>query len=169
MSAGEVAVELDKLREEDMKVVRKLFGDFDPLACQVCMRCVSGCTAFLLLEFKPHKLVHLVRVGALGEFKERMWECVTCLKCADRCPQRVTPVELVIALRNVAVSEGNVPEDLFSAVSRLVETGFIDEPRTLSSPEGPVSRERLGLPPLPTPPENFCETLMELLERIISA
>lgn len=168
MSAGEVAVEIEKLRREDERIIRQLVGDFDPLACQVCLRCVSGCTAFLLLEFKPHRLVHLVRMGAVGEFRERLWECVTCQKCADRCPQQVTPVELVIALRNLAVREGHVPEDLFNAISRLIETGYVDELRALSSPEGTVSRESLGLPPLSPPPEKFVETLTELLEEIVS-
>lgn len=54
-----------------------------------------------------------MRMAQLGLKEEivnsdELWECSTCYTCVERCPRQVPIVDIVIALRNIAVSEGHM-------------------------------------------------------------
>lgn len=98
--------------ELNSKLLRKL-RNYRPLNCYQCMRCSSGCTSLKLLELKPHEIANLVKLGLTEELIASgiAWTCATCLKCKERCPQKVTPYDLIMALRNQSVElEAKVPE-----------------------------------------------------------
>ena len=73
--------------------------------CFQCAKCTSGCEAHKLLELEPHKMVALLKRGLIDEMinSDVIWTCMSCFKCRERCPQKVAPVEILFALKNIAV------------------------------------------------------------------
>lgn len=120
--------------------------------CFQCAKCTSGCEAHKLLELEPHRIVALVKRGLIDELvnSDIIWTCMSCFKCRERCPQRIAPVELLFALKNLAVASGRqVPGDYTEMLQNVMTTGTIQGIQTVSGRDGSaVSRESLGLPPL---------------------
>ena len=121
-----------------------------------------------MMELKPHEVVSLVRLGFIDEVVESgiIWTCAQCLKCKERCPQDVAPVDLLLALRNLAVEkEANVPEMVLRNVSMILETGFILKPQeTITRKLEKLDRGKLGLPKIPQPSEKFKSAILKALE-----
>lgn len=120
------------------------------------MKCSSGCTAAKVVErYRPHEIVALVKAGYSEELinSDVIWACSVCLKCTEYCPQRVSPFEVVMALRNEAVSRGIAPPKGFVEMARSVlRVGYIQEPMyTMTKDFEEVSRKELGLPEMPKP------------------
>jgi heterodisulfide reductase subunit C len=121
-----------------------------------------------MLELKPHEIVSLARLGFVEELVTSgiVWTCATCLKCKERCPQAVAPVDLILALRNLAVEkEAKVPESFLHSLSAILETGFIQRPQaTVTRKLEKVNREKLGLPEFREPEERFKAAFFKALE-----
>jgi len=152
-------------RELRNRIVRELSSKLQ--SCINCLRCTSGCTSMKLLELKPHFLVSMVRLGFVRELVSSgvAWTCALCLKCEERCPQRVPLSDLTMLLRNLSFQrEENVPEAYLKAVSFVLETGFIQKPMEVVSRDfEEFTRESLGLPSMTGPKGVFYENLMELM------
>ena len=149
------------------KILRK-FGEHKPYNCYQCIRCTSGCPSMKMLELKPHEIVNLVKLGFAEEVINSgiIWACATCLKCKERCPQEVAPVDLILALRNQAVEmEIGVPENYLKNVSMILDTGFIQKPQeTITRKLEKLDREKLRLPKIHGPDEKFKNALFRALE-----
>lgn len=121
-----------------------------------------------MMELKPHEVVSLAKLGFIDEIVESgiIWTCAQCLKCKERCPQDVAPVDLILALRNLAVEkEANVPEIVLRNISTILETGFILKPQeTITRKLEKLDREKLGLPRIPQPNEKFQAIILKALE-----
>lgn len=121
-----------------------------------------------MMELKPHEVVSLARLGFIDEIVESgiVWTCAQCLKCKERCPQDVAPVDLILALRTLAVEkEANVPEMVLRNISTILETGFILKPQeTITRKLEKLDREKLGLPKIPHPSEKFQAAILKALE-----
>jgi len=121
-----------------------------------------------MLELKPHEIVSLAKMGFIEELLTSgiAWACATCLKCKERCPQAVAPVDLILALRNLAVEkEANVPESFLRSLSAILETGFVQKPQdTVTRRLERVNREKLGLPEFREPGEKFKAAFFKALE-----
>ncbi len=152
------------------KVLAKI-GEHKPRDCFQCIRCTSGCPSMKMMELKPHEVVNMVRLGFVDEVVESgiIWTCAQCLKCKERCPQDVAPVDLLLALRNLAVEkEANVPETVLRNISMILETGFILKPQeTVTRSLRKLDREKLGLPKIPQPSEKFKSAIFKALEETI--
>ena len=150
-----------------LKVLEKI-GDHKPYDCFQCIRCTSGCPSMKMLELKPHEIVSLVKLGFVEEVINSgiIWTCAQCLACKERCPQEVAPVDLILALRNLAVEmEAKVPEGYLRNVSSILETGFILKPQpTITRKLEKLDREKLGLPKISKPTEKFKANFMKALE-----
>jgi len=73
------------------------------------------------------------------------WYCLCCFTCLDRCPQGGDVGEVMFAIRNLAVKEGNVPTGVVTQARSLFETGRVVNPvKTIIS-----KREKLGLIKIP--------------------
>lgn len=150
-----------------LEELQKEVGDQQPEVCFQCMRCTSGCDAFKFQSsYKPHQLVGLARLGMKGRMvgSDLIWNCTTCSYCREVCPQKVAPVEVVKAVRRLAVREGRVLEDHRKIAGYLVKTGHLvpvnDQMREL--------RVRLGLPanpPTTHASEKALEEVRELARR----
>lgn len=153
--------------ELNSKLFKKL-KNYRPLNCFQCMRCSSGCTSLKLLELKPHEIANLVKLGLTDELIASgiAWTCATCLKCRERCPQKVTPYDLIMALQNQSVElEAKVPEAYLQAVSQILETGLMQPLQKVSTRQLKLyGREELGLPALLQPSEKFKQAFLKALE-----
>jgi len=133
--------------------------------CYQCGRCTSGCEAMKLLELEPHKIAALIRVGFGEELidNEIIWTCMTCLKCKERCPQNVAPVDLIYLLKNLAISQGKqVPGDYTNQLQNVMATGLLQAPKDVAVGEGSANRQSLGLPEISKPedPGKFGQYIM---------
>lgn len=123
--------------------------------CYQCAKCTSGCEAHKLLELEPHKIVALLKRGLINELvnSDVIWTCMTCMKCRERCPQKVAPVEILFACKNLAVQSGKeLPGQYTAMLQSILGTGLLQEIKTVTTTaNASVTRDQLSLPPLSLP------------------
>lgn len=128
-----------------------------PDDCYQCGKCTSGCEAFILTELEPHKVMALSKSGYIDELLNsgEIWTCVTCLKCKERCPQDLAPVDVIFAVKNIAVSSGKQIDSGYSNMLQAVlGSGSIQSAKeVLDRDNNAVTRDILGLPEIKGPEE----------------
>lgn len=128
--------------------------------CYQCSACVAVCpSARFNKEFNPRQILLKALLGAeddlIGE-NSLIWLCTNCYSCYERCPQDVRPIEVIIALKNMAVEKGTAPSNLAKLSENISQTGMSV---TVSSAIQ-RRREQLGLPELkPIPIDELKELL----------
>jgi len=114
------------------------------LLCIQCGRCSSGCpVARLTNEHNPRRLMEMVILGFKKDVLSTQlpWYCLSCFTCLDRCPQGGDVGEVMFALRNMAVRQGNMPSGVAAQAKSLYETTRVINPvRSVLD-----KRESLGL------------------------
>jgi len=136
--------------------------------CFQCAKCTAGCEAHKLLELEPHKIVALLKRGLIDEMinSDVIWTCMSCFKCYERCPQKVAPVEILTALKNMAVASGKqIPGKYTAMLQSVLTIGLIQDAQEVSMGESStINREKLGLPSLSKPkdPAKFQTVLTQL-------
>ena len=129
--------------------------------CFQCAKCTSGCEAHKLLELEPHKIVALLKRGLIDEMvnSDIIWTCMSCFKCRERCPQKVAPVEILFAVKNLAVASGKqIPGNFSSMLQSVLSIGLIQDVKSVATrDQKTVSRVDLGLPEIskPVDPQKF--------------
>jgi heterodisulfide reductase subunit C len=107
-----------EMRESVMGKAKLCFG------CGVCM---GGCPVARVNEcFHPRRLVRELIIGDWDNVLEgeEIWLCAQCHLCSETCPQGVGLSELIVDLRNRAVSAGvNPPEGYIESIRLVAETG----------------------------------------------
>ncbi len=158
-------------KKPDVELKRRVLGKIGeqkPYKCYQCIKCTSGCPSMKMLELKPHEIVALAKAGFIDELINSgiIWTCATCLKCKERCPQAVAPVDLIMALRNLAVDkEAKVPESFMHNLSMILECGFVSRPQpTITRKLEKIERDKLNLPKFKEADERFKATFMKALE-----
>lgn len=150
------------------KQVLSKIGEHKPYSCYQCIKCTSGCPSMKMLELKPHEIVALAKAGFVDELVNSgiIWTCATCLKCKERCPQAVAPVDLILALRNLAVDkEAKVPESFLHDLSMILECGYVSRPQpTITRKLEKIERDKLDLPKFKESDERFKAAFMKALE-----
>ncbi len=123
--------------------------------CYQCAKCTSGCEAHKLLELEPHKIVALLKRGLIDEMlnSDVIWTCMSCFKCRERCPQKVAPVEILFALKNIAVASGKpIPGKYSAMLQSILSNGLIQDVQTISDRNNQaIKRDKLNLPDLSKP------------------
>jgi heterodisulfide reductase subunit C len=87
-------------------------------ACVQCTTCTSVCPVVAAsddpqrdLDLTPQQIMNLMRLQlkdqALG--CRMLWDCVTCYKCQEHCPQNVKVADVLYELRNEAGRRGMAP------------------------------------------------------------
>ncbi len=129
--------------------------------CYQCSACVAVCPAARFTEeFNPRVILLKALLGmeeALTGEDSPIWLCTNCYSCYERCPQDVRPIEVIIALKNMAVQRQKAPASLAKLSENIAQTGVSV---TVTSAVN-RRRQELGLPPLKTMP---IEELKEILE-----
>lgn len=150
-SMGEPQSDQRKELNDRLKKLQDEISDY----CFQCARCTSGCEAHKLLELEPHKIVALLKRGLLNELvnSDVIWTCMSCMKCRERCPQRVAPVDILFALKNMAVASGKqIPGKYTGMLQSILSMGLIqDIQQTTTRSNKIVKRNDLGLPLLSKP------------------
>jgi len=80
-------------------------------ACFECQTCTNACPVVAsyqkpgeTLGLLPHQIMHAVGLGLtdLAASAAMNWDCTTCYKCQEYCPQGVQIAEVLYALKNIA-------------------------------------------------------------------
>lgn len=128
-------------------VITSRLGGETITLCYQCGTCASSCpVARITPRFNPREIIKLSLLGEKDEVLsgDAIWLCCSCYNCQERCPQKVEIADVIYALRNIAVKEGNIP-NIYSEFA----DGLTNEGRIV-----PISkflekkRPDLGLPPL---------------------
>ncbi len=144
----------EELREEINQRLKKLQEEVSDY-CYQCAKCTSGCEAHKLLELEPHKMVALLKRGLIDEMvnSEIIWTCMSCFKCRERCPQKVAPVDVLFALKNLAVASGKqVPGKYTQWLQSVLGTGLLQDIKTINTSDNKTkNRSDLNLPDISKP------------------
>jgi len=116
--------------------------------CFQCGTCTADCPIARFSEiYSPRKIMRMTQLGMKKRLlsSESLWLCAACFTCVDHCPQGVDIAGVVRTLRNMAVSEGIIPNVFKELTDNILKTGIaygIPEMRQ-------KKRAEKGLPPLP--------------------
>lgn len=118
----------------------------DAYSCTECGRCTSSCPANATGKLlSPRKVMMDTRdrMEELGAYKmqngteqhdgktlhqrisaEELWACTTCNACAEACPVNISPVDIIMQMRQYLVMEqSSAPAELNGMLSNLENNG----------------------------------------------
>jgi heterodisulfide reductase subunit C len=109
--------------EFDKKVAE--LGGADVKMCFQCGTCTASCPSGRRTSYRARKLMRQTQLGLKEAIlnSEELWDCTTCYTCVERCPRAVPIVDIVVALRNMAVSEGHIYENHKKTAVNLYKLG----------------------------------------------
>lgn len=129
--------------------------------CYQCGACVAQCPAAKYNEaFNPRQILLDVLLGrseALLGPDSPIWLCTNCYSCFERCPQDVRPIEVIVALKNLASRMGQAPEAVATLTENITKAGVSG----IITPTVHKMREGLGLKPIGEFP---VDEMLKLLE-----
>jgi heterodisulfide reductase subunit C len=100
------------------------------MRCFSCGTCVAGCpVAGTTEKYNPRRIIRMALLGMRQQVltSEFVWLCSSCYTCQERCPQDVHIPDLMNAIRNIAVREGQVPATFREQVKVLGSHGRLYE------------------------------------------
>lgn len=118
----------------------------DSYSCTECGRCTSVCPANITGKLlSPRKIMMDTRdrIEEIGELKmkngadyndgkslhdrishEELWACTTCNACTEACPVNISPVDIIMQMRQYLVMEqSSAPSELNGMLSNLENNG----------------------------------------------
>jgi len=152
---------LPKVSPDFADTLSKVEGAGNLGYCYQCSACVAECPAAQhCAGFNPREIVLASLLGVADYLTGRdstIWQCTTCYKCYERCPQGTHPIEVVTALKNIAFEKGNAPDDIVAVRDTVKENGTI----IVVSDAIEDRRAKLGLPRAPVAPAADIKKLLE--------
>jgi Fe-S oxidoreductase len=91
--------------------------------CYGCGKCVPVCPVDLVGEYGPRKLHRKVQTGTDLVADDDLWLCTTCGNCLRVCPKQVNMVEVMPAVRELAVGDGAAPAELQAVFEKTFRYG----------------------------------------------
>lgn len=158
----------EKRKYKDLEEELSIIGIESPNICYQCSKCTSGCEAMKLLELEPHNIMASAKDGFIDEIMQSddIWDCVGCYKCVERCPQKMSPVDLMYIVKNWCVSSGKqLPGDYQILLQNILSSGYTQKILDVSDKENKTwNRSSLGLPKIgkPTDQQKFTKIISEL-------
>lgn len=86
-----------------------MMADWSTVArCYLCAACTASCPISEQMDYGPHLLVSMARIGLEREAlsSRSIWLCMSCGTCVTRCPNRVDLVAFFEALRRKSLAAG---------------------------------------------------------------
>ena len=152
---------MPEVSPEFKESLSKVEGAGNIAFCYQCSACVAECPAAQHYKgFNPREIVLAAALGVAGYLTERgsvIWQCTTCYKCYERCPQGTHPIEVITALKNAAFDKGNAPEDVVALRKTVSDQGAL----IVSSEAIEKRRSELGLKQVPAAPAAEINKLLE--------
>ncbi len=108
--------------KEAAEAVIETGGDAFKL-CYQCGLCSGVCPWNLVRSFTPRGVMHEVQLGLIELEREEIWLCATCGACVKRCPRGVNLIDVMRAMRRIAVQWRAVPESLRLTLASLGTVG----------------------------------------------
>lgn len=149
------------------EAVRKINAE----VCDQCGKCSSACPVTARVEgFNPRQIIAKIALGKEGDLMKSgvIWTCTSCLKCKERCPEKLSPYDLILDLRRIAIDlQLPHPEGYDESVKAVVETGAIQQPQLIRTRNKErKDRKSMGLPPAEKPKDlaAYTQTLQEILK-----
>jgi heterodisulfide reductase subunit C len=95
--------------------------------CFQCGTCTSSCPSGRLTAFRTRQIIRKAQFGLKDSIlpSDDLWHCTTCYTCYERCPRGVEIVEIMMALRNMAVNQGFMAKEHKALVKSLHSSGHI--------------------------------------------
>jgi Fe-S oxidoreductase len=91
--------------------------------CYQCAQCVPVCPVNAVGDYGPRKIFRAVQSGTNLFEHPDLWQCTSCANCLRVCPKEVNMIEIMPAVREEAVMEGYVPDELQEAFENTFEYG----------------------------------------------
>lgn len=115
--------------------------------CFQCGTCTGSCPSGRQTAFRTRKLVRRAQLGLRDDIMDSddLWLCTTCYTCYERCPRGVEIVDIIMALRNMAVREGKMAPQHRKIAQLISEMGHLVNLRD----EDKALRKKLGLEEVP--------------------
>jgi len=101
--------------------------------CYQCAKCVPVCPVEHVGSYGPRKIVRKVQLGNNLLEDPDLWLCTSCAACLRVCPKAVDMTRIMPAVREQAVLEGAIPQELAAAFENLQRQG---------NPMGEAARKR---------------------------
>ena len=167
----EVVLKVSDMDPKSKYEISKLPGAENVLLCFQCGTCTADCPIARFSDFyRPRKLIRMIQLGLKNKLlsNDVIWLCSTCFTCIDHCPQDVGIANIVRALRNLTVKEGEMPVVYKGLASNILKTGYAYVIPRLRLKK----REEMELPSLPKANlENLAKLfdvtgLSKMLERV---
>jgi heterodisulfide reductase subunit C len=75
--------------------------------CFTCAKCTAGCPVAFAMEYGPHRILQMVRLGMKDAVlsSRDLWLCAGCETCGTRCPNDVDIALMMDALRQMSLAE----------------------------------------------------------------
>ncbi|MCB0587710.1 MAG: (Fe-S)-binding protein [Phaeodactylibacter sp.] len=91
--------------------------------CYQCGQCIPVCPVDNVGEYGPRKIFRNLQLGADLFNDDDLWKCTTCMNCLRVCPKEVDMIKIMPAVREEAVLNGNVPDELQEVFEKTFEYG----------------------------------------------
>lgn len=115
--------------------------------CFQCGTCSASCPSGKNTSYRTRKLIRMAQLGLKDDIikSDDLWQCTTCYTCEERCPRGVPIVDVVIALRNIAVKNGKMVKNHKGTADNLIKCGHAVN----INDKVKQQRKELGLPEVP--------------------
>ena len=150
---------------------KKYIDEANTETCDQCGKCPSSCPVTARIEgFNPRQIIAKVALGKEADLMKSqvIWTCTSCLKCKERCPEEISPYDIILTLRRIAINlELPHPEEYDESTKAVVETGAVQQPMLVRTRfKERKDRRSMRLPPAEKPRNMaaYTEILQGILE-----
>lgn len=91
--------------------------------CYQCGQCTPVCPINTVGDYGPRRIIRRIQTGIDLFNSPDLWQCTSCMNCLRVCPKEVDMMQIMPAVREAAVLEGNVPDELQTVFQNTLDYG----------------------------------------------